>query len=80
MSRLLLDMLKEVIIEPLSGAWSFLIVLVAMKDDGLRFCVDCRKLNDLTKNDYYPLPRVDHTLDTLPGVQWFSILDLKSGY
>ena len=45
-----------------------------------KFCVDYRKLNDVTKKDSYPLPRIDDTLDRLAGMQWFSSLDLKSGY
>jgi hypothetical protein len=42
--------------------------------------VDYRKLNDVTKKDCFPLPRIDDTLDTLEGTKWFSTLDLKSGY
>ena len=44
------------------------------------FCVDYRKVNNITTKDAYPLPRVDGMLDTLAGSVWFSTLDLKSGY
>jgi hypothetical protein len=42
--------------------------------------VDDRKLNDVTKKDCFPSPRLDDTLDTLARAKWFSTLDLKSGY
>ena len=50
------------------------------KDGSTCFCVDYRKLNHLIRKDAYPLPRVDMTLDTLAGSQWFSTMDLLSRY
>ena len=42
--------------------------------------MDYRKVNDVTRKDAYPIPRVDDTLDTLAGSTWFTTLDLKNGY
>ena len=42
--------------------------------------MDYRKLNNVTKEDSYPLPRVDSTLDDFSGSNWFSTLDMKCGY
>eukprot|EP00731_Ephydatia_muelleri_P018901 Em0011g941a len=78
--RMLNDMLAQGVIEPATGPWSSPVVLVQKKDGSTRFCVDFRQLNSLTKKDAHPLPRVDDTLDSLSGAQWFSTIDLASGY
>ncbi|GFY12549.1 hypothetical protein TNCV_2447401 [Trichonephila clavipes] len=78
--KLIKDMKNNDVIEPSSSPWASPIVLVRKKDVSTRFCVDYRRLNDVTKKDSYPLPRIDDTLDTLAGNTWFSTLDLKSGY
>ena len=44
------------------------------------FCVDYRRLNSLTTKDEYLLPRIDDSLRLLGNQQWFSTMDLASGY
>lgn len=74
------SMLENDIIQPSTSPWSSGIVLVRKRDGSRRFCIDYRRLNDVTVKDAYPLPRIDESLDQLAGSKLFSCLDLSSGY
>jgi hypothetical protein len=51
------------------------------KDDGsLRLCIAYRGLNEVTRKDAYPLPRVDDTLDELKDANVYTHLDLASRF
>lgn len=65
------SMLAAGTIEPAVGEWAANVVLVRKKDGILRFCIDHRQLNDRTKKDSYPFPRIDECLDALSGGEWF---------
>ena len=58
-------MLKCGVIKPSVSPWSSPIVLIKKKDGGWRFCVDYRRVNDITKKDKHPLPRIDEMLNLL---------------
>ncbi len=73
-------LLDHNIIEESHSPWSAPVVLVRKKDSTHRFCVDYRRLNDVTIKDAHPLPRVDDTLDRLSGARVFSTIDLTAGY
>ena len=76
------DMLIGGQIEPSDSPWaSPVVVLVTTKKDGsTRFCVDYPQLNSLTTKYVYPLPRIDDSHRLLGNQQWFSTMDLASGY
>jgi len=57
--QLLQEMRDKGIISPSKSPWASPIVLVKKKDGTTRFCVDYRKMNNITIKDAYPLPRVD---------------------
>ena len=74
------SMQDQGVIHPSSSPWASPVVLVHKKDGLLRFCIDYRNLNSVTKSDTFPLPRVDDMLDQLGKSKFFSTLYLASGY
>ena len=74
------EMLDIGAIQKSHSTWASTVVLVQKKDGSLRFCINLRKLNNQTIKDAYLLPHIDETFDSLQGPQWFSSLNLKSGY
>ena len=75
------DMLSRGLIEPTDSEWASPVLMVKKKDGSLRFCIDYRRLNDITRHDAFPLPNINDCLASLgKGCGYFSSLDLASGY
>ena len=58
-------MLKNDIIEESQSNWSSPCILVPKHDGGFRFCTDFRKVNDKTKSDSFPIPRIADCIDQI---------------
>ena len=76
------EMLEKNIIQPSASPWSAPVVLVPKPDGSLRFCVDYRKLNNVTVVENFPLPDIRQSLEIFgqKGAKIFSCLDLKCAY
>ena len=74
------DMLDQGVIRTSASPWASPVVLVKKPDGSDRFGADFRRVNAITKKDSYPLPCIAESLDALAGTQYFSSMDLMSGY
>jgi len=72
--------LKLKVIEPSHSAWASAVVIVPKTNGKARFCVDYRRLNNITKKDAYPLSRMEDCLDCSGDAKVFTSLDCTEGY
>ncbi|GJW00168.1 retrotransposon protein, putative, ty3-gypsy subclass [Tanacetum coccineum] len=67
-------------IRPSLSPWGAPVLFVKKKNGSFRMCIDYRELNKLTVKNRYSLPRIDDLFDQLQRSQFFSKIDLRSGY
>ncbi|KAJ8027088.1 hypothetical protein HOLleu_32126 [Holothuria leucospilota] len=73
-------MLKLNVIEKSESPYASPIVLVEKPDGSIRFCVDFRKLNNVTVFDPEPNPNPEDLMTKLGTAKFYSRLDLTKGY
>lgn len=79
------NLLANKIIRPSISPYSSPVLIVPKKKDAsgkikTRMVINYSKINDITIEDKYPLPRIDEILDNLGKCQYFTCLDLAQGY
>lgn len=73
-------LLENGLAEPSCSEWASPCLLVPKADGSFRMCTDYRKVNQVTRTDSYPLPRMDDLLDDLGAAQYLTKIDLLKGY
>ena len=73
-------LLKNDIVEPSSSPWGSPCILVDKPDGSIRMCTDYRKVNQVTRGDAYPIPRMEDCLDAVGKAKYVSKIDLTKGY
>nr|GFA00734.1 retrovirus-related Pol polyprotein from transposon 17.6 [Tanacetum cinerariifolium] len=73
-------LLDKGFIRPSSSSWGASVLFMKKKDGSFMMFIDYKELNKLTVKNRYPLPRIDDLFDQLQGSQFFSKIDLRSGY
>ncbi|CAF1300859.1 unnamed protein product [Rotaria magnacalcarata] len=73
-------MLKHKQIRASHSQYSAPVLLIKKHDGSYRFILDYRKLNNITIQDNYPLPNLEQAIQIVGGHQYYTKLDLRSGY
>ena len=74
------ELLHYGVIRPSHSQFAAAPVLVRKRDKSLRYCIDYRNLNLRTIKDKFPLPNIQLCLEALADSEWYSCLDMCSGY
>lgn len=74
------DNLAKGFIEPSQAPFAAPVLFVKKPNGSLRFCIDFRVLNSLTRKDRYPLPLIDETLARIANAKIFTKLDIRQAF
>ena len=73
-------MLDHDLIRREPSEWSYPVTSQRKPDGKIRFCVDFRKVNALSKENTYPLPRVNDLVDKIEAATYITKVDLVKEY
>ena len=73
-------LLENDFIEPSKSNWSSPCILVPKPDGTYRMCTDYRKVNNVTKSDTFPIPRMDDCIDRIGPAKYVTKFDLLKGF
>jgi hypothetical protein len=80
MKQYLLDNLNKGFIAASNYPFASPVLFVKKPNGSLRFCIDFRKLNAITRKDTYPLPRIDKLLARVSKAKIFTKLDIRQAF
>jgi hypothetical protein len=67
-------------IEKSQSNWSSPCILVSKPDNTFRMCTDYRKVNNVTKSDSFPIPRIEDCIDQIGRAKYVTKFDLLKGF
>ena len=73
-------MAERKVIRKSTSPWASPVILADKKNGKVRFCIDYRKLNNVTVKNAYPLPRMDQILEILGKSSYYSTIDLTDAF
>ena len=78
--KTLIGLLDKQFIRVSNSLVAALVLFVRKPGGSLRFCVDYRALNRISRKDRYPLPLIYETLRTISRAKWFTKLDIIAAF
>jgi transposase InsO family protein len=76
----LIDNLDKGFITASQSPFASPVLFVKKPTGGLRFCIDYRRLNELTRKDAYPIPRIDELLTRVSKAKIYTKLDIRAAF
>ena len=80
LNRQVQELLRKGLIRESLSPCPIPVALAPKKDGEWRICIDYQAINRITIKYHFPFPRIDDLMDYLSGAQYFTKIDLKSGY